>query len=84
MNSIVHCCDNTGIAKLRVIRIKGRANKRNAKIGDILTVVIKHINYKTTFFQEKNRKTKFKKGSIHRAILINSKKKFRRKNLSYI
>lgn len=72
--SILVPADNTGARRLQVIRVLGGYKKRYARIGDIVTVVIK----------EAVPHSMVKKAEIHHAVLIRSTKETKRKDGSYV
>lgn len=72
--SILTPADNTGAKRLQVIRVLGGYKKRYARIGDIVTVVVK----------EAVPHSMVKKAEIHHAVLIRSRKETRRKDGSYV
>ena len=41
--SIVNCIDNTGVVYVKIIKVFGHSNKRVAKIGDRVVIVISSI-----------------------------------------
>lgn len=65
--------DNSGAIMLKVIGIPG-SNKRSARLGDYVTVVVKGATSTGTV----------KDHSIAKAIIIRTKKEVRRKDGSYI
>jgi len=66
--------DNTGAKKLQVIRVLGGYRKRYARIGDIVTAVIK----------EAVPHSSVKKSDIVHAVLVRTRKETRRNDGSYI
>lgn len=72
--SILNSADNTGAQKLMCIRIHGGYRKRYARLGDIITVVVK----------EAIPHTMVKKSEIHKAVVVRTKKEFHRSDGSYI
>jgi len=66
--------DNTGAKKLMVIRVLGGYRKRYARIGDIVTCVIK----------EAVPHSSVKKSDIVHAVMVRTRKETRRKDGSYI
>jgi large subunit ribosomal protein L14 len=66
--------DNTGAKKLQCIRIHGGYKKRYARLGDIITCVVKDaIPYSIV-----------KKSDIVHAVIVRTKKETRRSDGSYI
>ncbi len=72
--SMIQVADNTGAKKLQVIRVLGGYKKRYARIGDIVTAVIK----------EAVPHSSVKKSDIVHAVIVRTKKETRRKDGSYI
>lgn len=66
--------DNTGAKKALVIRVLGGSGRRYASVGDVIVVTIKSAVPNSSV----------KKGTVHRAVVIRTKKKIRRRNGSYI
>lgn len=66
--------DNTGAKKLQVIKVLGGYKKRYARIGDIITVVVK----------EAAPHTMVKKSEVLHAVLVRSHKEVRRTDGTYI
>jgi len=66
--------DNTGAKELLCIKVLGGSRKKYAKIGDLIVVTIKKAIPASTL----------KKGEVHRAIIVRTKKEIKRKDGSYI
>ncbi len=66
--------DNSGAKKLYCIRVLGGSGRRYASIGDTIIVSIK----------EAIPNAKVKKGDVMRAVVVRTKKGFRRQDGSYI
>jgi large subunit ribosomal protein L14 len=66
--------DNTGAKEVLVIRVLGGTKKRYASIGDRIVVSIKSATPNGSA----------KKGQVHRAVVVRTKKEIRRKDGSYI
>ena len=62
--------DNTGAKKLQCIRVLGGYKKRYAFVGDIITVAIKVAQPQGMV----------KKGEVHHAVVVRSRKELRRTN----
>lgn len=71
--SIIQSADNTGVKELMVIHVYP-GNRRIGYIGDIFGCVVKKVLPNT----------QFKKGDMVKAVLVRSKKEFRRLDGSYI
>ncbi len=72
--SILKSADNTGAKKIMCIRVLGGYKKRYARIGDIITVVIK----------EAVPHGMVKKSEVLKAVIVRTKKELRRKDGTYI
>ena len=66
--SILNVADNSGAKSLNVIRVLGGSFRRYAYIGDIIVVSVR----------EAIPGSRVKKGEVHKAILVRSKKEFSR------
>ncbi len=66
--------DNTGAKKLQVIRVLGGYKKRYARIGDVVTAVVKEAVPHSTV----------KKSDVVHAVLVRVRKETRRADGSYI
>lgn len=60
--------DNSGAKKLSCIKVLGGSKRRYASIGDIITVSVK----------EALPNAKVRKGDIHRAVIVRTKKEIKR------
>ncbi|MCE5194593.1 MAG: 50S ribosomal protein L14 [Nitrospiraceae bacterium] len=72
--SIVEVADNSGAKKAQCIKVVGGFHRRYAGLGDIVMVSIKEA------IPESN----VKKGSKARAVVVRTKKEYRRPDGSYI
>ncbi len=72
--SRVNVADNTGAKELVLITVLGGSRKRYARIGDIFTATVKIANPGGVV----------KKSDIVKAVLVRSKKEYRRRDGSYI
>ena len=72
--SMLKVADNTGVKKVMLIGIPGRGNRRYAYIGDVITVTVK----------EADPQSEIKKGTIVHAVIVRTRKEYRRKDGSYI
>ncbi|MFN3561474.1 MAG: 50S ribosomal protein L14 [Chloroherpetonaceae bacterium] len=66
--------DNSGAKKVRVIHVPGGTHRRYASIGDVVVVSVKAAIPGGTV----------KKKDVSRAVVVRTKKEFRRKDGSYI
>jgi large subunit ribosomal protein L14 len=72
--SMIKVADNTGAKKLQVIRVLGGYKKRYARIGDVVTAVVK----------EAAPHNNVKKSDVVHAVIVRSRKETRRADGSYI
>jgi len=77
MNSYVYCVDSTGVANAKVIQMYGNAvkSKRVASYGDMVYVVVKSLDKSSGNLKDEKQRKKFKRGTLHRAIIVHTKKK---------
>ena len=73
VNSILKVVDQTGVTLVQCIKVFGSFNKRIAYLGDVILVSVKQINPKKFINVKLNKKKKFFKGTMHRALIIRSK-----------
>jgi large subunit ribosomal protein L14 len=66
--------DNSGAKEVLVIRVLGGTRKRYASIGDKIVVTVKHALPSGNV----------KKGTVHKAVVVRTKKEIRRQDGSYI
>ncbi|MCS7012972.1 MAG: 50S ribosomal protein L14 [Chloroherpetonaceae bacterium] len=66
--------DNSGAKKVRVIHVLGGTRRRYARIGDVVVVSVKSAIPGGTV----------KKKEVSRAVVVRTKKEYRRKDGSYI
>ena len=66
--------DNTGAKKLSCIKILGGTRRRYARLGDVIVVTVK----------ESTPTAVVKKGTVNKAVVVRTKKEFRRNDGSYI
>ncbi len=72
--TILKAADNTGAKRLMCIRVLGGYKKRYAKLGDIITVVVKQAEPYGMV----------KKSDVLHAVVVRTKKEARRKDGTYI
>jgi len=72
--TILNVADNTGAKKAMMIGLPRKGNRLIAYIGDVINVVVKEaLPY-----------SQVKKGDVLPAVIVRTKKEFRRKDGSYI
>jgi len=74
LESLLDAADNSGAKKLRCIKVLGGSKRKYATVGDVIIVSI----------WEAIPHTKVKKGDIHRAVIIRTRKEVPRPDGSYI
>ena len=74
MPSNLECADNSGAKRVQCSKVLGGSKRRFAGVGDIIVVSIK----------EAAPRGKVKKGDVHRAVIVRTKKDIRRKDGSVI
>jgi large subunit ribosomal protein L14 len=72
--SMIAVADNTGAKKLQVIRVLGGYKKRYARLGDVVTAVVKTADPHNAV----------KKSDVVHAVIVRTRKEVRRKDGSYI
>jgi len=72
--SILNVADNTGAKRVMCIKVLGGYKKRYARLGDIITIVVK----------EAIPHSLVKKSDILQAIIVRTKKEYKRKDGTYI
>ncbi|MFN3301541.1 MAG: 50S ribosomal protein L14 [Patescibacteria group bacterium] len=72
--TMLNVADNTGAKKVMCIRVLGGYRKRYARVGDIITVVVK----------EALPHSLVKKSDILPAVVVRTKKEIRRKDGTYL
>ncbi|MCK4249569.1 MAG: 50S ribosomal protein L14 [Candidatus Omnitrophica bacterium] len=74
MRTMLTVADNTGAKKVACIKVIGRASKRYAHIGDIITASVKESSPEGTV----------KKGEIIRGVVVRTRHPIRRLDGSYL
>jgi large subunit ribosomal protein L14 len=74
VETILDIADNSGAKKVLCFRILGGSKRKSATVGDVIVVSIK----------EAVPESKVKKGDVHRAVVVRTKKEVRRADGSYI
>ena len=74
VETVLDVADNSGAKKVLCFRILGGSKRKSASVGDIIVVSIK----------EAVPESKVKKGDVHRAVIVRTKKEVRRPDGSYI
>ena len=74
VESNLEVADNSGARRVQCIKVLGGSKRRTAGVGDIIVVSIK----------EAQPKGKVKKGDVHRAVIVRTRKDVRRADGSVI
>ena len=72
--SRLNVADNSGAKKVMCIRVLGGTRKKYASVGDIIVVAVKSAIPNAPV----------KKGEVHRAVVVRTKKEIRRADGTYI
>lgn len=72
--SRLNVADNSGAKKVMCIRVLGGTNKRYASVGDVIVVSVKSAIPNAPV----------KKGEVHKAVVVRTKKEIRRPDGTYI
>lgn len=78
VGTTLNVVDNTGVLKVRCIKVYGNKKKNYAKIGDLILVVVETYTLKRGFFLDEKKKDRFSKGKKHKALVLRTKKFFKR------
>ena len=74
MQSQLDVADNSGAKRVQCIKVLGGSKRRFAGVGDIIVVSVK----------EAQPRTRVKKGDVHRAVIVRTRKDVRRADGSVI
>jgi large subunit ribosomal protein L14 len=74
MRSYLNVADNSGAKRVQCIKVLGGTRRRNASIGDIVVVAVKDALPNAAI----------KKGNVERAVIVRTKKEYRRPDGTYI
>lgn len=74
MQSVLDVADNSGAKRVQCIKVLGGSKRRTASVGDIIVVSIK----------EAAPRGKVKKGDVHRAVIVRTRKDVKRTDGSTI
>lgn len=74
MQTALDVADNSGAKRLMCIKVLGGSRRRYASLGDIIVVSVK----------EALPNSKVKKGDVHKAVIVRTKKEVGRPDGSYI
>ncbi len=74
VETVLSVADNSGAKKVLCFRLLGGSQRKSATIGDIVVVSVK----------EATPESKVKKGEVHKAVIVRTRKEVRRADGSYI
>ena len=74
MQTQLDVADNSGAKRVQCIKVLGGSKRRVAGVGDVIVVSVK----------EAQPRTKVKKGDVHRAVIVRTRKEVRRVDGSVI
>jgi large subunit ribosomal protein L14 len=74
MQSQLEVADNSGAKRVQCIKVLGGSKRRTAGVGDVIVVSVK----------EAQPRTRVKKGDVHRAVIVRTRKEVRRTDGSVI
>jgi large subunit ribosomal protein L14 len=74
MSTNLDVADNSGARKVQCIKVLGGSHRRTASVGDVIVVAVK----------EAIPRGKVKKGTVHRAVVVRTRKDIRRPDGSVI
>jgi large subunit ribosomal protein L14 len=68
MQSNLEVADNSGAKRVQCIKVLGGSKRRTASVGDVIVVSVK----------EAQPRARVKKGDVHRAVIVRTRKDLRR------
>jgi len=74
MNSFLNVADNSGAKRVLCIKVLGGTRRKYATVGDIIVVAVKDALANAPI----------KKGAVERAVVVRTKKEYRRPDGTYI
>ena len=74
MNSYLNVADNSGAKRVQCVKVLGGSKRKTAGIGDIIVVAVKDALPNAPV----------KKGNVERAVIVRTKKEYRRLDGTYI
>ena len=74
MQTYLSVADNSGAKKLQCVKVLGGSRRKYAGVGDVIVVAVK----------EALPNSKVKKGEVHRAVIVRTRKEIARADGSYI
>ncbi len=74
MESVLEVADNSGARRVKCIKVLGGSKRKYARLGDVIAVAVR----------DAIPNGKVKKGTLHRAVVVRTKKELRRVDGTYI
>lgn len=74
MQSYLNVADNSGAKRVQCVKVLGGTRRKNAGVGDIIVVAVKDALPNAPI----------KKGNVERAVIVRTKKEYRRPDGTYI
>ncbi|TVR03910.1 MAG: 50S ribosomal protein L14 [Spirochaetaceae bacterium] len=74
MNSFLNVADNSGAKLVQCIKVLGGSKRRTAGVGDVIVVAVKNAIPNAPV----------KKGNVEKAVVVRTRKEFRRADGTYI
>jgi large subunit ribosomal protein L14 len=74
MQSNLNVADNSGAKRVQCIKVLGGSKRKTAGVGDIIVVAVKDALPNGSI----------KRGDVHRAVIVRTKKEYRRPDGTYI
>lgn len=78
LGSIVKVCDKTGVVLAQCIKVLGNRKRYIAGMGDVVLVSVKWVNAKRIALLKTRLQRRYRKGTLHRALIIRSRVNFTR------
>jgi large subunit ribosomal protein L14 len=83
-NSVVSCVDNTGVKLVKVFQVVGCRHTRKANLADFVWISVVARNLKSKNMQNDKQLWRFRRGSVHKAIIVQTKNWYERRNKTFI
>lgn len=74
MQTYLNVADNSGAKRVQCVKVLGGSKRRSASVGDIIVVAVK----------DALPNAQIKKGEVQRAVIVRTKKEYRRVDGTYI
>ena len=84
IGSYVNCIDTTGVHMVKIFKSNVPCYNKQVHLGETVLVVVRAVNPRVRFLKDERIKFKFRRGSIHRAVVVHTIEKYKRANRSYI